>query len=131
MGRVSIHCGADYAYFAGDTGYSPHFKELRQRFGAPRIALLPIGAYEPRELMRYMHMNPQDAFQAHKDLHAKCSMAIHYRTFRLTDESRERPEIDLKVAMKNSWKLMNPFVCLREGRRLTCNEPKRFSIKIR
>ena len=118
-GGFSVHCGADYAYFAGDTGYSPHFKELHQRFGAPRIALLPIGAYEPRELMRYMHMNPQDAFQAHKDLHAKCSMAIHYRTFQLTDESREQPEIDLKVAMKNSSKLMNPFVCLREGRRLS------------
>ena len=66
-----------------------------------------------------MHMNPQDAFQAHKDLHAKCSMAIHYRTFQLTDESREQPEIDLKAAMKNSSKLMNPFVCLREGRRLS------------
>ena len=118
-GGFSIHSGSDYAYFAGDTGYSPHFKELHQRFGAPRIALLPIGAYEPRELMRYMHMNPQDAFQAHKDLHAKCSMAIHYRTFQLTDESREQPEIDLKVAMKNSSKLMNPFVCLREGRRLS------------
>lgn len=117
-GGFSIHTSKDYAYFAGDTGYSPHFKVLHQRLGPPRIALLPIGAYEPRELMRYMHMNPQDAFQAHKDLHAKCSIAIHYRTFQLTDEAREQPEIELKVAMKNSSKLMNPFVCLREGRRL-------------
>ncbi len=73
-----------------------------------------------------MHMNPQDAFQAHKDLHAKCSMAIHYRTFQLTDESREQPEIDLKVAMKNSSKLMNPFVCTETIR----TSPKYLSNKI-
>jgi L-ascorbate metabolism protein UlaG (beta-lactamase superfamily) len=117
-GGFSVLAGKDHCFFAGDTGYSPHFKEIQSRLGAPRISLLPIGAYEPRELMSYMHMNPQEAFQAHQDLHSKCSLAIHYRTFQLTDESREQPELDLKVAMKNSSKLMNPFVCIREGRRL-------------
>ena len=117
-GGFSVLAGQDHCFFAGDTGYAPHFKEIQNRLGAPRISLLPIGAYEPRELMSYMHMNPQEAFQAHQDLHSKCSLAIHYRTFQLTDESREQPEIDLKVAMKNSSKLMNPFVCIREGRRL-------------
>lgn len=117
-GSFSVLAGQDHCFFAGDTGYAPHFKEIQNRLGAPRISLLPIGAYEPRELMSYMHMNPQEAFQAHQDLHSKCSLAIHYRTFQLTDESREQPEIDLKVAMKNSSKLMNPFVCIREGRRL-------------
>lgn len=117
-GGFSILAGKDHCFFAGDTGYSPHFKEIQSRLGAPRVSLLPIGAYEPRELMRYMHMNPQDAFQAHQDLHSKCSLAIHYRTFQLTDESREQPELDLKVAMKNTSKLMTPFYCVREGRRL-------------
>ena len=117
-GGFSVLAGQDHCFFAGDTGYAPHFKEIQSRLGRPRVSLLPIGAYEPRELMSYMHMNPQEAFQAHQDLHSKCSLAIHYRTFQLTDESREQPEIDLKVAMKNSSKLMNPFVCIREGRRL-------------
>ncbi|AXY55656.1 Zn-dependent hydrolase [Acinetobacter chinensis] len=117
-GSFSILHGTDHCYFAGDTGYGPHFREIHQRYGAPRIALLPIGAYEPRALMKYLHMNPEDAFQAHKDLHSKCSMAIHYRTFQLTDESREQPELDLHKAMKNSSKLMNPFYCVKEGRRL-------------
>ena len=53
-----------------------------------------------------------------QDLHSKCSLAIHYHTFQLTDESREQPELDLKVAMKNTSKLMTPFYCIREGRRL-------------
>ncbi|NNG81203.1 MULTISPECIES: MBL fold metallo-hydrolase [Acinetobacter Taxon 24D] len=117
-GGFSVLAGQDHCFFAGDTGYSPHFKEIQSRLGAPRISLLPIGSYEPRELMRYMHLNPQDAFQAHKDLHSKCSLAVHYRTFQLTDESREQPELDLKAAMKNTSKLMTPFICVREGRRL-------------
>ncbi len=117
-GGFAVKQGREYSFFAGDTGYSPHFKEIHTRLGAPRIALLPIGAYEPRELMRYMHMNPEDAFQAHKDLHAKCSLAIHYRTYQLTDEAREQPEHDLHVAMRGSSKLMNPFYCIREGKRL-------------
>lgn len=117
-GGFSIVSQHGHCFFAGDTGYSPHFKEIQKRLGTPRVALLPIGAYEPRALMRYMHMNPQDAFQAHIDLQAKRSLAIHYRTFQLTDEMREQPEHDLQHAMKNSSKLMNPFYCIREGRRL-------------
>lgn len=117
-GGFSIVSEYGHCFFAGDTGYSPHFKEIQKRLGTPRVALLPIGAYEPRALMRYMHMNPQDAFQAHIDLQAKRSLAIHYRSFQLTDEMREQPEFDLHQAMKNSSKLMNPFYCIREGRRL-------------
>lgn len=117
-GGFSIVSAHGHCFFAGDTGYSPHFKEIQKRLGTPRIALLPIGAYEPRELMRYMHMNPQDAFHAHIDLQAKRTLAIHYRTFQLTDEAREQPELDLHQAMKHTSKLMNPFYCIKEGRKL-------------
>lgn len=117
-GGFSIISEHGHCFFAGDTGYASHFKEIHQRLGAPRVALLPIGAYEPRKLMRYMHMNPQDAFQAHLDLNAKRSLAIHYRTFQLTDEAREQPEHDLTLTMKKQSKLLNPFYCVREGRRL-------------
>jgi len=117
-GGFSVVSQHGHFFFAGDTGYSPHFKEIQKRLGSPRIALLPIGAYEPRALMKYMHMNPQDAFQAHLDLQAKRSLAIHYRTFQLTDEAREQPEQDLQKAMKNSSKMINPFYCIREGRKL-------------
>lgn len=118
-GGFSIVSEHGHFFFAGDTGYSAHFKEIYHRFGAPRIALIPIGAYEPRELMRYMHMNPQDAFQAHVDLQAKRSLAIHYRTFQLTDEDRDQPEKDLQHVLNHSSKLVNPFYCLHEGRKLT------------
>lgn len=117
-GGFSILSEHGHCYFAGDTGYAQHFKEIHQRLGAPRIALLPIGAYEPRVLMQYLHMNPADAFQAHKDLHAKRSLAIHYRTFQLTDEDRNQPELDLHQAMKNASKFISPFYCIREGKKL-------------
>ena len=117
-GGFSLLHETGHCFFAGDTGYSSHFKEIKKQLGAPRIALLPIGAYEPRELMRYMHMNPEDAFHAHQDLHAKCSLAIHYRSFQLTDEPREQPEADLYQIIRQSSKLINPFLCLKEGKRL-------------
>lgn len=117
-GSFCLKLGKQYLYFAGDTGYSPHFKQIHTKFGAPRVALLPIGAYEPRELMQYMHMNPYDALKAHMDLQAQRSVAIHYRTFQLTDEAREQPEHVLEHAMKHSSKLMNPFYCIHEGKKL-------------
>lgn len=117
-GGFSLLNGKDHCYFAGDSGYALHFKEIRKRLGPPRIALLPIGAYEPRELMRNIHMSPEDAFHAHQDLMARCSMAIHYRTFQLTDEARDQPENELQHIIQHSSKLINPFYCIREGKRI-------------
>jgi L-ascorbate metabolism protein UlaG (beta-lactamase superfamily) len=87
-------------YFAGDTGYAPYFNDIRARLGAPDLALLPIGAYEPRWFMRDAHMNPDDAVRAHRDLGAAVSVPIHYGTFRLTDEGFEEPLEDLTTALE-------------------------------
>ncbi|HCA5018607.1 TPA: MBL fold metallo-hydrolase [Acinetobacter baumannii] len=118
-GGFSVLAKTGHCFFAGDTGYAGHFKQIHTRYGAPRVALLPIGAYEPRKLMSYVHMNPQDAVHAHLDLQAHRSVAIHYRTFQLTDEGREDPEHALAQAIKASSKLANPFYCIREGHKLT------------
>jgi L-ascorbate metabolism protein UlaG (beta-lactamase superfamily) len=78
-------------YFAGDTGFGPHFAWIRDRFGAPRLALLPIGAYEPRWFMSPVHMNPEEALEAHRILGATTSIAIHHGTFQLADEAIDAP----------------------------------------
>lgn len=114
-GGFSVLTKFGHAFFAGDTGYAHHFKEIHDRYGDARVALLPIGAYEPRALMQYVHMNPLEALHAHLDLHAHRSVAIHYRTFQLTDEDRDAPEHDLMLAIQASSKLVNPFYCIREG----------------
>ncbi len=85
-------------YFAADTGYSPWFAQLHRRLGAPDLALLPIGAYEPRWFMREQHMNPDDAVRAHVDLGANTSVAMHFGCFRLTDEGIDEPALALERA---------------------------------
>lgn len=86
-------------YFAGDTGYAEHFRDIKVRLGAPDVALLPIGAYEPRWFMKKHHMNPAEAVEAHKDLEAVHSFGMHFGTFQLTDEGIDDPVIDLKKAL--------------------------------
>lgn len=87
-------------YFAGDTGYSDHFQETKTRLGSPDIAILPIGAYEPRWFMKIHHMNPAEAVLAHQELGAKTSLPMHWGSFQLTDEGYDDPVIDLKAALK-------------------------------
>lgn len=79
------------AYFAADTGFGPHFEMIRERLGPSDIAMIPIGAYEPRWFMQPQHMNPEDAAKAHTILGSKRSVGIHWGTFQLTDEAREAP----------------------------------------
>jgi L-ascorbate metabolism protein UlaG (beta-lactamase superfamily) len=77
--------------FAGDTAYAPFFADVRQRIGPIDLALLPIGAYEPRWFMRPVHMNPAEAVQAHLDLEASESVGMHFGTFQLTTEGIDEP----------------------------------------
>lgn len=87
-------------YFAGDTGYGPHFQEIAKRCGSPDVSLLPIGAYEPRWFMRGQHMNPEDAVMAHLDLKSRLSIGTHFGTFQLTDEGIDQPVQDLQKALR-------------------------------
>ena len=85
-------------FIAGDTAYGPFFREIRRRIGPIDLALLPIGAYEPRWFMRTVHMNPAEAVQAHLDLEAAESIAMHFGTFQLTAEGIDAPLYALDAA---------------------------------
>ena len=79
--------------FAADTGYGEHFAEIRERLGAPRLALLPIGAFRPEWFMSRVHMSPEQAIGRTRDLGAQTTVATHYGTFRLADDAEtEAPE---------------------------------------
>jgi L-ascorbate metabolism protein UlaG (beta-lactamase superfamily) len=84
-------------YFAGDTAFGAHFAQIREKFGAPRLALLPIGAYRPYWFMSAVHMSPADAVRAHQILAAATSIAIHHGTFQLADEGIDTPKRDLRA----------------------------------
>ncbi|HUI94925.1 MAG TPA: MBL fold metallo-hydrolase [Xanthobacteraceae bacterium] len=102
-------------YFGGDTGYSTHFSDIRARLGAPDVALLGIGAYEPRWFMRPVHMNPAEAVRAHRDLGARASIGMHFGTFQLTAEAIDAPADALKRALADSRLAESEFVTLHEG----------------
>jgi N-acyl-phosphatidylethanolamine-hydrolysing phospholipase D len=85
-------------YFAGDTGFHPEFGKIGARYGPFDVALLPIGAYEPRWFMRYLHMNPEEAVQAFRALHARVMVPIHWGTFKLTDEAMDEPPVRARHA---------------------------------
>lgn len=78
-------------YFAGDTGFCGVFADLRDRFPAIRLALLPIGAYEPEWFMGPIHMTPEQAVEAHEILRASTAIAIHFGTFALADDGETAP----------------------------------------
>lgn len=90
-GGFVLECGPHRVYFAGDTAYAPFLRDVPRRVGRVDLALLPIGAYEPRWFMRPVHMNPAEAVQAHLDLEAAESIGMHFGTFQLTTEGIDDP----------------------------------------
>jgi L-ascorbate metabolism protein UlaG (beta-lactamase superfamily) len=97
-GGFVIESGGAVVYFAGDSGYCPHFAEIGRRFPRIDLALLPIGAYEPRWFMRRNHVDPAEAVRAHLDLGARRSLGMHFGTFQLTDEAIDAPLSALREA---------------------------------
>jgi L-ascorbate metabolism protein UlaG (beta-lactamase superfamily) len=109
-----IETGGRILYFAGDTAFGDHFDAIRERFGAPHLALLPIGAYEPRWFMSAVHMAPEAAVQAHAILGAETSIAIHHGTFQLADEALDAPRQRLRECSPG-----DSFLVLDNGESLT------------
>jgi len=99
-GGFLIEAGGRRILFAGDSGYGPHWREIATRLGPFDLALLPIGAYEPRWFMKDIHMNPAEAVQAHLDLGARQSIAMHFGTFQLTPEGFDEPVRGLATALR-------------------------------
>ena len=90
-GSFIIRGKSSTIYFMGDSGYSPHFKEIGQLISDIDYAILGVGAYMPRNIMQYSHINPDEAKQAYRDLGAKYLVPMHYATYDLTDEPYGEP----------------------------------------
>lgn len=106
-------------YFAGDTGYSPHFKRQGERFGSFALSIIPIGAYEPRWFMEDIHLNPKEAVQAHIDLNSAQSLGMHFGVFQLTWEPVDQPVIDLDAALREANIDTDQFWALEPGQART------------
>ena len=86
-------------YFAGDSGYGDFFSEIGREYSPIRLAVLPIGAYEPEWFMGPVHMTPEQAVEVRYQLGASYALGIHYGTFALADDGQEDPPARLQRAL--------------------------------
>lgn len=97
------------AYFSGDTGYAGHFAEIRQRLGAPDVAMMKVGAYGSTWLG--IHMDPESAIRAHGELGARTMLPVHWATFNLAYHAWVEPiERTLAAASKADADVITPRV---------------------
>lgn len=110
--------------FMGDTGFGDFFQEVRNQYGAIRLAVLPIGSYEKRWFMKNQHMNPDDAVRAHITLDATQSVGIHFGTLKEhPEQSLTAHETDLAEALNKYGVPPDRFCVLNFGEGLWVSAP--------
>lgn len=112
-----IETVAGRIYHVGDTGYfgGRNYRAVRERFGALRLAVLPIGAYEPRWFMKSQHQNPAEAVEGFLLCGAAHAVGHHWGTFQLTDEGARSPAEDLSTALQAKGLDADRFAALLPG----------------
>ena len=117
-GGFVISSGGQRVYFVGDSGYGGHFQQIAERVRDIDLALIPIGAYEPRWFMRRAHVNPEEAVRVHLDVGPRKSIGMHFGTFHLTDEAIDDPPRQLRKALRESKVREEDFVVPGFGERI-------------
>ena len=106
-------------YLSADTAYFDGFEQLGKDYDID-LAVINLGAYEPRWFMASSHINPEETVRAFRELNAKKLMVIHWGTFRLGDEPVHFPPMQLKQALKKEG-LLDRFVDFRHGQTYLCS----------
>ena len=102
-------------WHAGDSGGCPAFAEIGERYGPIDFGMIPIGAYRPRKIMKPMHLNPAEALQVFMETRCRMAVAMHWGTFRLTDEALGEPPLWLKMELQKKSLAADSFVAGRVG----------------
>ncbi|MEJ6604152.1 MAG: MBL fold metallo-hydrolase [Opitutaceae bacterium] len=114
-----LQVGGRTVYYTGDTAWDDYmFEELRERCGEPDLAIIPIGAYEPRWFMAAQHCNPAEAVRIHQTVGASKSIGVHWGAFQLTDEGRDAPLHALEAARDQALIAPDCFNVLDPGESL-------------
>ncbi len=122
-GGFVVEAGGFRVFFAGDTAWGGHFAAVRERIGAPDLALLPIGACEPRWFMARHHMNAEEAVRAHRELGARFSVGMHFGCFPLADEAIDAPLESLVTARAAAGIAATHFFTLGVGESAELSPP--------
>jgi L-ascorbate metabolism protein UlaG (beta-lactamase superfamily) len=109
-------------YFAGDTGYGSHFKEIARHFSPIKLAILPIAPFQPQQSneprRNGLHVGPIEAVQTHIDLSAQASIAGHFQVFQLGSDGFDDAVNGLSAALKERNLRPDAFVALKPGQPL-------------
>jgi|TARA_B100000287_G_scaffold7821_1_gene7716 L-ascorbate metabolism protein UlaG (beta-lactamase superfamily) len=105
----------------GDTGYTKDFLDIKKRLGKPDLVAIPIGAYKPRDIMKYNHINPEEAVKTLIDLEAKKAVAMHWGTFILSQEAVDEPVNEVKKNLKIFGINEERFLILKHGETIKLN----------
>ncbi len=100
-------------FFAGDTGFGPHFIKIKEKFVTFELALIPIGAYLPLWFMREHHLSPSDAIVVADIMGALQNIPMHFGTFSLGDDGFTKARYELNQLMANNKK--QNFLILEVG----------------
>ncbi|MYU05486.1 hypothetical protein GTY81_16610 [Streptomyces sp. SID8366] len=98
-GWVLTAPGGPRLYFAGDTGYGHWFSRIGRRYPGIDLALMPIGAYDPRWWLSDVHCDPEEAVRATLDLGARRMAPMHWATFILSAE----PVLEPLTRVRTAW----------------------------
>jgi N-acyl-phosphatidylethanolamine-hydrolysing phospholipase D len=79
------------------------------------LAAIPIGAYQPRDVMKNQHVDPEEAVKIHQDVRATASLGIHWGTFILTDEPYMEPKEKLQKEAEKVGLGAEEFFVLKHG----------------
>jgi L-ascorbate metabolism protein UlaG (beta-lactamase superfamily) len=112
-----VEAPAGKIYVVGDTGFHDgiNYRAAAEKHGGFKVALLPIGAYNPRWFMKAQHQNPEDAVAGHLLCNAETSIAHHWGMFQLTNEPLEEPIERLAKARTENGLRDEAFIALRPG----------------
>jgi len=89
--------------------------------GKPDVVAIPIGAYKPREIMKYSHLNPIEALKTFLDLEAKKAVAMHWGTFMLSQEAADEPVNEIKSNLGDYGIEESDFLILKHGETIHLN----------
>jgi L-ascorbate metabolism protein UlaG (beta-lactamase superfamily) len=113
----TVHLPGGNLFFAGDTGYGDgSWAAQAARHGPFRLAILPVGAYEPRDVMKANHMDPDEAVRVFEALQPRQALGIHWGTFQHTFEGNDDPARRLAAARRARGIAEDRFVTTEVGR---------------
>jgi len=113
----TVRTPAGNIFFAGDTGWADgSWTREAARHGPFRLAIIPIGAYLPRDVMQDSHIGPAEAVRLFETLSPVRALAVHWGTFQLAFDGIDDPPRALAGELRRRRIAPDRFLAAEAGR---------------